>query len=100
MKPTVYIETTIVSYLTAWPSRDILRAAQEILTRDWWSKARPLFELYTSDYVINEASAGDPVAAAERLKALEGIPSLTTGDRVEVIAEQIRKQRIAGTGSF
>ena len=77
-KPTVYIETTVVSYLTAWPSRDILRLSHEIITREWWAEQRPLFDLYVSEFVIREASGGDPGAAAERLGALAGIPSLPT----------------------
>src|SRR5207237_8209066 len=75
MKPTVYIETTIISYLTAWPSRDIVRLSHEILTKRWWDE-RDRFELRTSELVVAEASAGDPTAAADRLKALQGIPLL------------------------
>jgi hypothetical protein len=75
MKPTVYIETTIISYLTCWPSRDIHRLSHEMLTRNWWTK-RDRFDLCTSEQVVIEASAGDASAAAERLKALKGIPLL------------------------
>jgi len=46
MKPRVYRETTIPSYLTAWPSRDLVRAAHQQITRDWWDKRRTEFELY------------------------------------------------------
>jgi hypothetical protein len=72
-KPTVYIETTIVSYLTAWPSRDVVRLSHELLTRDWWKDERPKFDLFTSELVIRESSAGDPTAAAERLKSLGAV---------------------------
>ena len=59
MKPTVYIETTIISYLTCWPSRDVVRLSHEMITREWWSKQRGDFDLYASDFVIEEASRGD-----------------------------------------
>ncbi len=75
-KPSVYIETTIVSYLTAWPSRDIVRLGHEVLTRQWWQDRKSSFETFVSDFVTDEASRGDPKAASERLKALSGIPSL------------------------
>ena len=45
MKPTVYIETSVVSYLTAWPSRDVVVAAYQQITRDWWRNAQASFEL-------------------------------------------------------
>jgi hypothetical protein len=70
MKPTVYIETTIVSYLTARPSRDLIRAAQQEITREWWRYQSEQVELFTSQLVIVEASAGDPQAAAERIEML------------------------------
>jgi hypothetical protein len=69
MKPKLYIETSIVSYLTALPNRDLVRAAHQQVTRDWWA-AREQFELYISQFVIDEATAGDRSAAAQRLAAL------------------------------
>jgi predicted nucleic acid-binding protein len=75
MKPTVYLETTIPSYLTAWPSRDLIRAAHQQLTREWWVR-REAFELYSSFLVVQECQAGDARAAADRLAALAGIPLL------------------------
>src|SRR6266436_4393589 len=74
--PTVYIETTIISYLTAWPSRDIVRAAQQQTTREWWETRRDRFELLSSELVVIECSTGDPTAAAERLKVLNALPLL------------------------
>lgn len=76
MKPRVYLETTIPSYLTAWPSRDLVRAAHQQITRDWWNKRRTEFELYISQVVLRECQAGDATAAAERLKALQDLPLL------------------------
>jgi len=75
-KSKVYIETTIVSYLTAWPSRDVVRLSHQMITREWWEIERPNFDVFTSELVIKEVSAGDPTAASERLMALSGIPLL------------------------
>ncbi len=70
---TAYIETSIVSYASAWPSRDIQSAALQQQARDWWAIERPKFELVTSQVTLNEAAAGDPVAATDRLKMLDGL---------------------------
>lgn len=88
-KPSVYIETTIVSYLTAWPSRDVVRLSRELLTREWSNEQRHRFDLYTSELVRRESSAGDPTAAVERLKSLEGIPLLGVSDRGLELAKRL-----------
>lgn len=75
MKPRVYLETTIASYLTAWPSRDLVRAAHQQITREWWQQ-RGKFDLFISQIIIKECQAGDPVAAGERLEALRDLPLL------------------------
>ena len=67
MKPKVYIETSVVSYLTACPSRDLIIAANQQITQEWWQERRAVFDLYVSQMVVQEASAGDPTAAQERL---------------------------------
>jgi predicted nucleic acid-binding protein len=89
VKPTVYIETTVVSYLTAWPSRDLVRLAQQVLTREWWDGERANFELFTSQFVMDEAGAGDPVAAGERLAVLRTLPLLEITDDVEPLATRL-----------
>jgi predicted nucleic acid-binding protein len=75
-KPTVYIETSIVSYLTARPSRDLLVAAHQQLTVVWWDEQRAHYELFASQVVVAEARAGDPDAAQRRLVVLERLPLL------------------------
>src|SRR5439155_11057283 len=70
MKPTAYIETTVISYLTAWTSRDLLRAAQQRSTREWWETQRDRFDVITSELVVLEASSGDPTAAADPSRRL------------------------------
>ena len=67
---TVYIETTVVSYLVATPSRDVLIAGQQQATRDWWQRQRGAFRCITSDETIAEASRGDVTQANLRLAAL------------------------------
>ena len=83
---TVYIETSIVSHATAWPSRDIQTVALQQQARDWWSVERPKFELVTSQLALDEASRGDPTAAADRLKLLIGIPLLDIDSDAQALA--------------
>ena len=64
-RPTVYVETTIVSYLTARPSQDVVRQGHQELTKQWWTERRSEFELFTSQFVLDEAAGGDPNAAEE-----------------------------------
>jgi hypothetical protein len=85
----VYIETSIVSHATAWPSPDIQIAALQAQARKWWTIQRPNFELVTSQLVVDEASAGDPLAAAERLKLLVGLPIVPINDDVRSLARAI-----------
>jgi hypothetical protein len=86
MKPRVYIETTIPSYLTAWPSRDLVRAAHQQITREWWA-LRGSYDLYSSRLVVPECQAGDPKAAADRLAAMAGIPLLEQTSETAALAE-------------
>jgi len=88
-KPTVYIETTIISYLTAWPSRDIVQLAHQQVTLQWWRDRRPEFDLFTSQFVLDEAAAGDPNAAAPRLASLASIPLLAISPDVAPLAARL-----------
>ena len=72
-KMRVYVETSVVSYLTARPSHDVLKMAQQLATRDWWGRAPSLYDLFVSDLVIDEASRGDAEAAAKRVSAVNGV---------------------------
>ena len=89
MKPRVYLETTIPSYLTAWPSRDLVRAAHQQITRDWWDRRRAEFELYISQVVLRECQAGDATAAAERLKVLQDLPLLEQTQEATLLAQAL-----------
>ena len=90
-KPGVYIETTIVSYLTAWPSGDLIRAAHQKTTQDWWTQ-RDQFDVVCSELVILESAAGDPAAAADRLKALQGMPLLPLTQAATDLADALLAQ--------
>ena len=85
MKPKVYLETSIPSYLTAWRSRDLIMAANQEITKEWWEN-RDQFELYISALVLQEAGAGDPDAAQKRLEQLDDIPELDITEEVEQLA--------------
>ena len=73
---TVYLETTIIGYLTARSSDAVIFLARQQLTRQWWNEQRSNYELVVSQLVLDEASAGDPAAAQERLAYLDGLPLL------------------------
>lgn len=60
MKPRLYLETTIPSYLTSRPSRDLIVAGHQQVIRDWWDKRRGDFQIYISQFVLDEVSAGTP----------------------------------------
>jgi hypothetical protein len=79
-KPTVYIETTIVSYLTADPSRHPVTLVNQLATREWWSTHRDRYALFTSRFVVDEAMDGDPVMAQRRLALLTTVPLLAFED--------------------
>ena len=85
-KPTAYIETTIPSYLTAWPKRDLTMASHQQITKDWWRDAPARFDLFVSQTVIDESMQGDPDAVRDRLAALNGIRLLPFEAAVEAAA--------------
>ncbi len=86
---TIYIETSIVSHATARPSTDLQIAAMQEQARNWWLTERANFELVTSQLVIDEASAGDPSAAAARLVLLNGLPTVPIDENVRTLARAI-----------
>jgi hypothetical protein len=91
MKSTVYIETSIISYLVARPSNDIRAAAFQNITADWWDNRRTDFDLYISEIVVAEASRGHPDAANRRLATIAGIVEL----RISANARDLAKALIA-----
>jgi predicted nucleic acid-binding protein len=92
MKPKVYLETTIPSYLSARLSRDLLIAAHQQITWDWWESRRDAFELYISQAVLEEIGAGDARLAAKRLHLLEDIPVLPLTSGIIEVAESLVRE--------
>ncbi len=87
MKPTLYLETTIPSYLAARTSKDIVTAGNQILTHEFYESERHKYELYVSNYVLQECSRGDASAAQRRLSWLAGIELLKITPEVEPLAD-------------
>jgi predicted nucleic acid-binding protein len=85
----IYIETTIPSYLTARPSRDIVQAARQQLTREWWEVERRNYDLCISQIVLDEAAAGDAEAAQRRMAVIDTLPLLDLTFEVDGLAGTI-----------
>jgi len=85
----IYIETTIPSYLAAWPSRDLLQAARQQLTHQWWNDQRHNYDLCVSQIALDEAAGGDADTARKRLEFLEGLPLLDLTEAVNSVARAI-----------
>ena len=92
MRPTVYIETSIISYLAARPSNDVRAAACQNITAEWWDERRQAFDLYVSEFVVAEASRGNEEAAARRLAALDGLAELEVSESVKLLAEALIRE--------
>jgi hypothetical protein len=88
MSETVYIETSILGYLTARPSRDLIVAANIEITREWWDTRRNAFQLYSSQAVIKETSQGDAALATQRLEIVRNLALLDLNQSVLDLAEQ------------
>jgi predicted nucleic acid-binding protein len=85
----VYLESSVISYLAARPSRDIIATAHQQLTREWWERRRGQFDLYVSVEVLNEIRRGDTTAAQLRLSFVESLPILEADDRARALAAEI-----------
>jgi hypothetical protein len=83
----VYIETTILSYLVSRPSRDIIVAARQELTREWWEYSRPDFDCVISQIVLDEIAAGDPEHAAKRLERANTLGALAVNPKCQTLAQ-------------
>jgi len=88
LKKSVYIETTIPSVITARPSRDIGSLYRQTVTRDFWDNERHKYDLYVSEYVIEECEKGDRDAAKRRLDLIKDVPSLLKSKNTENLAEE------------
>lgn len=89
MKAKVYIETTVISYLAARLSRDLIVAAHQQLTTEWWATRRIDFALFTSEFVHREVSVGDELQARKRLELLADIPVLASTEDALNLADTL-----------
>ena len=89
MKRTVYIETSVISYMTARISRDLSVAGHQRITQEWWATRREAFDVSVSQVVLDEASAGDPEAARERLAVLAALPLLEISAEAVALAKDL-----------
>ena len=89
MKPTVYLETSVVGYATSRPSRDLVTAGRQQITREWFIVAIRKYDLFVSQLVIGEVSAGNESAARERTAFLQGIPRLGVTEASSDLATEL-----------
>ncbi len=94
MKPTLYLETTIPSFLTGRPSRDDLIAGQQAATKTWWRLRRNHFELFTSQFVVIEAAQGETKMAAKRLQLLRPVQKLSVTLEADELARRILEKHL------
>jgi hypothetical protein len=96
VKAKVYIETTVITYLTARPNRDVVIAGHQKIIRDWWQTCRERFDLVASQLVVHEASAGDSRAAQERLERLAKLTLLEVTEEAVTLADRRSGARESG----
>lgn len=89
MQPKVYIETTIISYLAARPSRDLIIAGHQQISHEWWQLSRHHFTVVSSQLVVSEASAGDPELASARLAFLTELTLLEITEEALKLAQRL-----------
>ena len=88
MSETVYIETSIVGYLTARSTKNLIHAANIEVTKDWWKLCRSAFRLYVSQVVLDEVMEGDIEMAVKRSEVLKGLPLLKLSQAAQELARQ------------
>lgn len=93
MKPAVYLEASIISYLTAYQSRDVIVLARQKITEDWWEHNRQKYELFVSDLVEQEAGAGNVLMSKRRLKIIKTLKNLATSEKAVELAEILVKRK-------
>ena len=90
-KPTVYIETSIISFLTSRPSHDLSMSWHQKTTREWWETCRENYHLHISDAVYDEIAMGDILASRLRIDAVEGIDVLVSTPDIKNLAQELMK---------
>ena len=93
MKPKVYLETSIISYLTAFPSNDVITAGHQLTTLSWWNNHRVNFEIIVSELVIQEASLGNVQMAEKRLAIIKDLDILAITDEARDLAKTLLSKK-------
>lgn len=96
---TVYVESSVISYLASRPSRDLVTAARQTITLEWWEERRQQYEVYISTLVEEEISRGDSSAAKRRLAYVAEIPALEVTDQANTLAKDLLKQGVVPKNS-
>jgi len=94
MKPKIYLETSIISYLAGRRSKDLIVAAHQELTHEWWELRKNKFTPFVSQLVIQEIQAGDTSAARERLRLIEALPSLSLHEAARELASVFLQRKV------
>jgi hypothetical protein len=89
MKPKLYLESTIPSYLVGWASRNITAAAEQYITQQWWQQRRGDFEVFISQVVLDEIKAGDPALARRRVEAVKPFKELRLTDEARNLTKAL-----------
>ena len=92
-KENVYVETSVIGFLAAHPTRDVVKLAKQEMTREWWQSHRHRFNLYISAAVVAEIKRGDSEAAKRRLMLIRGLPELDINDEVTYLYERLIADR-------
>jgi hypothetical protein len=92
MKPALYLETSIIGYLTSRFSRDLITAGRQQLTRDWWLMERHRYDIFISPFVLDEVEAGDAGAAAERAEVLRNLPLIEPEEQASMLATRLMRE--------
>lgn len=92
MREQIYVETTVISLFTARMSSDLVKAARQKMTEEWWEKILPKYDCVISPYVLQEIRNGDPEAAKKRMAAANPFSLLATSDFAEELAQEYFKK--------
>ena len=91
---TVYLETTFISYLVALPSRDLIVAAHQQVTNDWWTGRKKKYECYVSEIVVDEVSAGDENEIEKRMEIIDELMLLELTEEANTLTKTILKSGV------
>ena len=99
MRPSVYVESSVIGYLASRPSRDVIVAARQAITHDWWNNHSDRFDLHISGLVEEEIGRGDDDAARRRMGWVAGISSLRISEQAIELAGRLLANGAIPAGS-